>query len=251
MFNKEIFNSFFRNAGNAGKDITDEERKAIDTAFSDDLVIYTPKNKFSGDPYIPAHTYTEKLNEIFGIGNWALVPLSPPEIIPRGENSFFGRVDAVLFIRGNFVAYAVGVVSMPDFEHCAEGALSDALKRTAKKVGLFSELYNAPWTRAFKKRFPKGKLQGHYQQSQKVDTETEGTKEKKFTLKKLLKYVNEETYGYYNHEKHLLNTLARCYNIAPEEFALPKEDELAEWRILFTIARDYAIEKEEEEEKTA
>lgn len=254
MFTKEIFKTYFCSPGNAGKDITDEEREALKMAFNEDLIIYTPENKYSSAPYIPVGSYIQKLNEIFGIGNWALVPLNFPEITPRSEDSFYGRVDAVLFIRGKFLAFATGIVSMPEMEHCAEGALSDALKRCAKKIGMFSEIHNTQWIRSFKTRFPRGKLQGHYKQSEKdpghsqeKQTRTIKLDEKRrMNASKLLKLVNDDVDGYFKNIIHLANALAKSYDIDHNLFEFPKPTELSVWREMFKRARDYALKRLEE-----
>jgi hypothetical protein len=154
---------------------------------------------------------------------------------------------------------------MPEMEHCAEGARTDALKRACKDIGLFDQMFNSKWIREFKNRFKSGKLKGHYKKSKKEDPGTEQTKgepdnqeqqeQEEFTLEKLLNYVNKETNGYYRHKKHLLNALALCHDMEADEFALPKSDEMTEWRDLFKRARDYALERSEqksqEEQKKA
>lgn len=136
--------------GMSASTFTKEEIATLLRPTEADIVEIRPDD---GIVYVPAVHYRARLLEAFGPGAWALHP--------RGTK-LMGTVvtyQAALFIRGNFMSEAVGemryISNNPKMSYAtsAEGAKSDCLTRCCKDLGLFRELWDPAWRRAWVEKY--------------------------------------------------------------------------------------------------
>jgi hypothetical protein len=105
--------------------------------------------KPSGEIYMEHMQVRRRLNEAFGVGQWALIPASGVTVHPNG-NKGGKRVmrEFVMVVNGQFAAQSIGgMVYHPTnpnmgLDDALEGAESDALKRCAKKLGIGAECWD-------------------------------------------------------------------------------------------------------------
>lgn len=130
----------------SGIKLLPEESKALREPFADDQVSDGAQGK-AGLLYVQHIHLSDRLNDVLGIGQWAIVRRSQwPD-----EKAGKVYVDAVLLIRGAVAADAIGAARytptnrMTDYSDAVESGLSDALSRCCKRLGIGSQV----WDKAF------------------------------------------------------------------------------------------------------
>ncbi len=130
--------------------LTKEETKALKAKFDDDCV----RAGAGGDSrllYISHIHVSDRLNDVLGIGQWALVKRSIR--LERGKTAKGAEVvsiyfEGVMLIRGSFVAEAIGTAeyypSNPkmDYGSAIESAMSDCLTRCGKRLSIGSQVWD-------------------------------------------------------------------------------------------------------------
>lgn len=130
--------------------LTKEETKALKAKFDDDCV----RAGAGGDSrllYISHIHVSDRLNDVLGIGQWALVKRSIR--LERGKTAKGVEVvsiyfEGVMLIRGSFVAEAIGTAeyypSNPkmDYGSAIESAMSDCLTRCGKRLSIGSQVWD-------------------------------------------------------------------------------------------------------------
>jgi hypothetical protein len=126
--------------------LEEEESDRLAAPFPDEALDVKP----TGEVFVSQVHYRRRLNRVFGPGQWALVP--------RGKWTQDGPTmmrEYVLYVRGHFVAEAVGECeyqesnSRMSWADAAEGCKSNALTRACKDLGIASEC----WDRLFANRW--------------------------------------------------------------------------------------------------
>lgn len=123
-----------------------ESAELLAAPFGDEAVEVKP----TGEVFVSQVHYRRRLNQVFGPGQWALVP--------RGKWTQDGPTmmrEYALYARGHFVAEAVGECEYQEsnermsWADAAEGCKSNALTRACKDLGIASEC----WDRLFANRW--------------------------------------------------------------------------------------------------
>lgn len=116
--------------------------------------------------YIEHAFLRDRMNEVFGPGQWAIVPRnrwSDERTTAKGKSAVKVYVEAMLLIRGCFVAEAVGDMDYwPDnestnFGDAVEGAKTAALRRCTKELGIGLQAFKKSWCEEWWKRHPDGR----------------------------------------------------------------------------------------------
>ncbi|MCU7495164.1 MAG: hypothetical protein HF314_04715 [Ignavibacteria bacterium] len=129
--------------------VTEKEQKALEAPLNPDEVEIRP----DGLIYYPQVFYREKLNSIFGIGQWALIQHSISKI---GNTLCF---DGSLYVRGCFVSRALGEHEYYEnnrntsWASVYEAAKSDCLVRCCKDLGIAKELWQPAYGRDWVKKY--------------------------------------------------------------------------------------------------
>ena len=130
--------------------LTEAESKALRLPFTDDKV----RGGAKGDArllYISHIHVSDRLNDVLGIGQWALVKRSQrAEQTKTAEGKPLTRIyfEGVLLVRGAFVAEAVGVGNYhpnnpkEDYGSALESSMSDCLTRCCKRLGIGSQVWD-------------------------------------------------------------------------------------------------------------
>jgi hypothetical protein len=109
--------------------------------------------------YIEHAFLRDRLNKVFGIGQWAIVPRSrwgedftiPANRDKPEQSATRIYVEAMLVVRGCFVAEAIGdMVYYPknqsqNYGDAVEGAKTSALRRCTKELGIGLQAYKKDW----------------------------------------------------------------------------------------------------------
>jgi len=139
--------------------LTEAESKALRAPFSDDKV----RGGAKGDErilYITHIHVSDRLNDVLGIGQWALVKRSQrAEQTKTVDGKPLTRIyfEGVMLIRGAFVAEAVGVGQYhpnnpkEDYGTGLESAMSDCLTRCCKRLGIGSQVWDKGYCDAWLK----------------------------------------------------------------------------------------------------
>lgn len=131
--------------------ISDDEQKKLQEAVDDANVEIRP----DGLIYLPQVFVRDKLNQVFGIGQWALIQHSTPKD-PDSDKLYF---DGSLYVRGCFAARAVGEGElhsnnpMQSWASVYESAKSDCLVRCCKDLGIAKELWMPAFGRDWQKKY--------------------------------------------------------------------------------------------------
>jgi len=131
--------------------ITDEEQVKLQEPIDDDDIEIRP----DGLIYCPQVFVRDRLNKSLGIGQWALIQ---HKIIKDSETNYI-FFDGSLFIRGKFVARAMGEQKfhfnnpMQSWASAYESAKSDCLVRCCKDLGIAKELWQPKFTREWIKKY--------------------------------------------------------------------------------------------------
>lgn len=130
--------------------LTKEETKALKAPFSDDCV----RAGAGGDDnliYIPHIHISDRLNDVLGIGQWALVKRSiraEKGKTKKGEDEVTVYFEGVLLIRGVMVAEAIGTASFypsnpkMDYGSVIESAMSNCLSRCGKRMSIGAQAWD-------------------------------------------------------------------------------------------------------------
>lgn len=104
--------------------------------------------------YIEHAFLRDRLNQVFGPGQWAIIPRNrwaEPFTTGRGTEGSRVYVEAMLVIRGAFVAEAVGAMEYypknesQNYGDAVEGAKTAALRRCAKELGIGLQAWKQDW----------------------------------------------------------------------------------------------------------
>ena len=130
--------------------LTEAESKALRAPFTDDKV----RGGAKGDArilYISHIHVSDRLNDVLGLGQWALVKRSQrAEQTKTAEGKPLTRIyfEGVMLIRGAFVTEAVGVGQYhpnnpkEDYGTGLESAMSDCMTRCCKRLGIGSQVWD-------------------------------------------------------------------------------------------------------------
>jgi hypothetical protein len=139
--------------------LTEAESKALRAPFTDDKV----RGGAKGDErllYISHIHVSDRLNDVLGIGQWALVKRSQrAEQTKTSKGLPLTRIyfEGVLLVRGAFVAEAVGVGNyhpnnpQEDYGSALESSMSDCLTRCCKRLGIGSQVWDKGYCDAWLK----------------------------------------------------------------------------------------------------
>lgn len=130
--------------------LTEAESKALRAPFGDDAV----RGGAKGDErilYISHIHLSDRLNDVLGIGQWAIVKRSQrAEQTKTVDGKPLTRIyfEGVMVVRGAFVAEAIGVGQYhpnnpkEDYGSALESAMSDSLTRCCKRLGIGSQVWD-------------------------------------------------------------------------------------------------------------
>lgn len=133
--------------------LTQEEIQALRADLPDDAFRRGAGGKYHLI-YIQHSFLRQRLNDVIGIGQWALVPRqrwTEDFKTSNGKDAVRVYVEAMLIVRGCFVGEAIGDMDYyPDnpstnFGDAVEGAKSAALRRCVKELGVGLQIWNKTW----------------------------------------------------------------------------------------------------------
>lgn len=132
--------------------LSESEMKALCAPFADEEYEIRP----DGFIYIPQSITLKRLNDVIGIGKWALTLINngKDEVSPGQFKVFF---DGALIIRSCFVSRAVGESSYSrsnqnsSWASAFEAAKSDCRQRCCKDLGIANDAWNPTFMRRWKK----------------------------------------------------------------------------------------------------
>lgn len=137
-------------AGAGLLNLRQDQKTLLMAPFPDEMHDILP----TGEVYIPQIQYRRRLNQIFGPGDWALVPQEAPR--QKGQ-SIVQKWHLIVY--GKFVAEAWGEQEYRGDNDrtsevtAVESAKSNGLVRCCKDLGMGSECWDKSWTEKFKKEF--------------------------------------------------------------------------------------------------
>ncbi len=127
--------------------VSKEESEKLLTPFDENIIEIRP----DGLIYLPQTFWRQRLNQVFGIGQWAIIPkntIKDPE-----KNKFY--YEGVLLIRGAYIATSVGEAEYhqtnrgQSWASVYEASKSDCITRCCKDLGIASELWQPKFSRAW------------------------------------------------------------------------------------------------------
>jgi hypothetical protein len=138
----------FAGAGLLG--LRPDQKKALMEPFPNEMHDILP----TGEIYIPQIQYRRRLNQIFGPGDWALVPQGEPRqkggsIVQKWHLVVMGKFAAEAWGEQEFNAANARTSEVT----AVESAKSNGLVRCCKDLGMGSECWDKSWTEKFKKEF--------------------------------------------------------------------------------------------------
>ncbi len=140
--------------------LTPEEAEKLEAEFPDEAF----KLGAGGNPdliYIEHAHLRDRLNKVFGPGQWAIVPRnrwSENFKTQKGDDATRVYVEAMLLVRGGFVAEAVGDMvyypnnAVQNYGDAVEGAKSACLRRCAKELGIGLQAWKKDFCIGWKQR---------------------------------------------------------------------------------------------------
>lgn len=140
--------------------LTPEECEKLQSDFPDDAFRSGAGGK-ENLIYIEHAHLRDRLNQVFGPGQWAIVPRNrwSEDFTTQGNKPGVRiYVEAMLCIRGCFVAEAVGDMEYyphnagTNYGDCVEGAKSGCLRRCAKELGIGLQAWKKDWCDGWWKR---------------------------------------------------------------------------------------------------
>lgn len=134
--------------GASGLRLTDAETEKLLAPPDESIVQLRP----DGLIYVPQVFTRKRLNEVIGVGHWALVEMEVKQQHISGPSPDKDIVQVyfvgALIIRGHFCAKAIGENEyhlnnpLESYATAYEASKSDCLTRTTKDIGIFSELWD-------------------------------------------------------------------------------------------------------------
>lgn len=128
-----------------------EQSAVLGRALTDEEIAIRPDD---GNLYLPGVRYRRRLNEAFGAGGWALVPVGDPAKDDSGKNPvvyYTGR----LYVGGRYISQAMGKGTYflnsgkSDYGTALESARTDCLTRCCKDF-LAMELWDPQFSTAWR-----------------------------------------------------------------------------------------------------
>lgn len=133
--------------------LTKEEAAALQAEFPDDA--FRPGAAGKDNLLYIEHAFLrDRLNEVLGLGQWAIIPRNRwAESFVTQKNVAGSRVyiEAMLIVRGAFVAEAVGDMdyypsnASQNYGDAAEGAKTAAFRRCCKEFGIGLQAWKKEW----------------------------------------------------------------------------------------------------------
>jgi hypothetical protein len=133
--------------------LTPDETKALQADFPDGA--FQPGAAGKEHLIYIEHAYLrDRLSQVFGVGQWALIPRNrwaEPFTTFKGTEGQRVYVEAMLVIRGCFVSEAVGAMEYypkneaQNYGDAAEGAKTAALRRCCKELGVGLQAWKKDW----------------------------------------------------------------------------------------------------------
>ena len=117
--------------------------------------------------YIEHAALRQRLNEVIGIGQWSIIPRSrwsEDYKTAKGYDAARVYVEAMLLVRGCFVAEAVGDMSYykhndsQNYGDAVEGAKTAALRRCCKELGVGLQAWSKDWCNGWWERKRGGRV---------------------------------------------------------------------------------------------
>jgi len=168
--------------------LSDEEIAALKADFPDEAFLPGAAGK-ENLLYIQHSCLRDRLNQVFRPGQWAIVPRNrwaEPFKTLNGKEASRVYVEAMLIIRGCFVAEAVG--EMEYFPHNAsqnygdavEGGKTAALRRCCKELGIGLQAWRKDWCDGWwqRRKAPKTPVSPRFNSNAPTPTETIKTPQK-------------------------------------------------------------------------
>jgi len=133
--------------------LSDEEIKALQADFPDDAFQPGAAGK-ENLIYIEHAHLRDRLNAVFGPGQWAIIPRNrwnESFTTSKGQPGERVYVEAMLIVRGAFVAEAVGAMeyfpnnAAQNYGDAVEGAKTAALRRCCKELGIGLQAWKKEW----------------------------------------------------------------------------------------------------------
>ena len=146
--------------GASAQRFTKEEEEKLRRKLTDDEIEIRPHD---GCLYLPEMKYRNRLNDIFGPGAWALIPVGGW----ANRDKTVAR-EYALYIQGRFIAQATGEMDIIggnkniSWATACEGARSNALVRCCKDIGIASELWDKNFDDEWKRKHAKRTSDGWY-----------------------------------------------------------------------------------------
>jgi hypothetical protein len=146
--------------------LTPEEIQKLQAPFPDECFQPGASGK-ENLIYIEHAALRQRLNEVIGIGQWSIIPRSrwsEDYRTAKGYDASRVYVEAMLLVRGCFVAEAVGDMSY--FKHndsqnygdAVEGAKTAALRRCCKELGVGLQAWSKDWCNGWWERKRGGRV---------------------------------------------------------------------------------------------
>lgn len=138
--------------GVASKPFPAEAQKVLNKDFTWDEIEITP----DGRMYAPGKRFSDRLDQAFGQGAWALVRQTKWEILHNQAMATFH-----LYVDGRYVAEATGGQAYHptndnmSYDDAIEGATTNALMRCCKKIGVGRNLWDPNFRRSWRKQYAK------------------------------------------------------------------------------------------------
>lgn len=181
-------------------ELSDDERRKLHADFPDTAFRSGAGGK-DNLIYIEHAYLRDRLNEVFAPGQWAIIPRSrwgEPFKTAKGVNGVRIYVEAMLCVRGCFVAEAVGDMAYypgnesTNYGDAVEGAKSAALRRCAKELGIGLQAWKKDWCEGWWKR-----KQNPQQQTQQPAQETQRPAEPVLTALQTGQLINKLAGAYF------------------------------------------------------
>lgn len=137
----------------ASLSLTAEESAALAADFPDEAFKAGAGGK-ENLIYIEHAFLRDRLTQVFGVGQWAIIPRNRWAEPFRTQKNVEGQrvyVEAMLVVRGCFVGEAVGAMEYypsnagQDYSDAVEGAKTAALRRCAKELGIGLQAWKKDW----------------------------------------------------------------------------------------------------------
>lgn len=133
--------------------LTSEEIERLQAEFPDEA--FKPGAAGKEHLIYIEHAYLrDRLNQVFGPGQWAIIPRNrwaEPFKTEKGKDASRVYVEAMLLVRGCFVGEAVGEMeyyphnASQNYGDAVEGAKTAALRRCCKELGIGLQAWKKDW----------------------------------------------------------------------------------------------------------